>query len=179
MTIWKIAFVILITFAIQRIKLIKVPDAEQMENFQFNLITVSTVFSGFSFTVLGMLLGMFSESMIEKLKDTNIVTRKSSKLMKSIMAFSGSWIISLLFIVGGNQFINGKWIDLFNEITEYFFTLGVILMVIGIIYFISSTIGVFQMISKIYAKKVDDYKEREKAYKEELEKAKYRIKQKQ
>ena len=178
MTIGKIAFVVLITFIIQRIKLINMPDPEQMEDFQFNLITVSTVFAGFSLTVLGMLLGMFSEPMVKKLNDTNIVTRKSSKLMNSIVAFCGSGIISLLFIVRLDQFINVDGREMCNKLAEYFYVLGIVLMGIGIIYFISSTIGVFQLISKIYAKKIDDYKEKEKAYREELEKAKNRINQK-
>lgn len=179
MTVGKIAFVVLITFVIQRIKLINMPDPEQMEDFQFNLITVSTVFAGFSLTVLGMLLGMFSEPLVEKLKDTNIITRKSSKLMNSVIAFCGSGIVSLLFIVRVDQFIGGAGKELFNKIIEYSFVLGIVLMAIGIIYFISSTIGVFQLISKIYTKKIDDYKEKEKVYKEELEKAKNKIKQKE
>lgn len=178
MTVGKIAFVLLITFVIQRSKLINMPDSGQMEDFQFNLITVSTVFAGFSLTVLGMLLGMFSEPMVEKLKDTNIITRKSSKLMNSVIAFCGSGIVSLLFIVRVDQFIGGAGKELF-KIIEYSFVLGIVLMAIGIIYFISSTIGVFQLISKIYTKKIDDYKEKEKVYKEELEKAKNKIKQKE
>lgn len=177
MTVGKIAFVVLITCIIQRIRLINMPDPQQMEDFQFNLITVSTVFAGFSLTVLGMLLGMFSEPIVEKLQDTNIITRKSSKLMNSVIAFCGSGIISLLFIVRFDQFINGDGIELFNKIIEYFFVLGIVLMGIGIIYFISSTIGVFQLISKIYTKKVDDYEKKEKLYREELEKAKNKIKQ--
>ena len=179
MTVGKIAFVVLITFVIRRIKLINMPAPGQMEDFQFNLITVSTVFAGFSLTVLGMLLGMFSEPMIEKLKDTNIITRKSSKLMNRVIAFCGSGIVSLLFIVRGDQFISGVGEELFNKIIEYSFVLGIVLMAIGIIYFISSTIGVFQLISKIYTKKIDDYKEKEKVYKEELEKAKKKNKQKE
>lgn len=173
----KIAFVILITFVIQKVKLINMPNSEQMDDFQFNLITVSTVFAGFSLTVLGMLLGMFSEPMAEKLKDTSIVTRKSSKLMNSVMAFCGSGIISLLFIVKFNLFINGNEIELFNKLTEYFFVLGIVLMGIGIIYFISSTIGVFQLISIIYINKANNYEKIQKEYAEELEKAKSRIKQ--
>lgn len=173
----KMAFVVLITFVIQKIKMINMPGPEQMEDFQFNLITVSTVFAGFSLTVLGMLLGMFSEPMVEKLKDTNIVTRKSSKLMNSVIAFCGSGIISLLFIVRIDRFINGNEIELFNKIIEYFFTLGIVLMGIGIIYFISSTIGVFQLISRIYTNKVADYKQKERVYREELEKAKNRLSQ--
>ena len=128
MTVGKIAFVVLITCIIQRIRLINMPDPQQMEDFQFNLITVSTVFAGFSLTVLGMLLGMFSEPIVEKLQDTNIITRKSSKLMNSVIAFCGSGIISLLFIVRFDQFINGDGIELFNKIIEYFFVLGIVLM---------------------------------------------------
>ena len=71
------------------------PGEDKMVEFQFNTITVSTVFAGFSFTVLGISLGMFSEPMMEKLKDTSIVTQKSQKLMRSVIYFCGSGILSL------------------------------------------------------------------------------------
>lgn len=57
-----------------------VPCVEELVDYQFNLFTVSSVFAGFSFTTLGILLGMSSEKVMERLQNTTVITNKSKKL---------------------------------------------------------------------------------------------------
>jgi hypothetical protein len=48
--------------------LLSIPIKEEdMKNYQFNLITIDTVFAGFSFTVLGMLISFASTEMMQQL----------------------------------------------------------------------------------------------------------------
>lgn len=159
---------------IKKIGMIFIPNEEKMVEFQFDLITVSTVFAGFSLTVLGMLLGMFSEPMMLKLRDTDIVTRKSKRLMRSVEYFCGSGIISLMYIVKGDLYIvNG--IPKAESIIEYFFICCILFVVLGIINFIASTIGVFQLITKVYGYDQHKYKIKNTEYHEEIKKAKERL----
>lgn len=50
---------------------IVLPDTTLMVDRQIDFITISTVFAGFSFTALGLLLGMSSEQLIKKRKYSN------------------------------------------------------------------------------------------------------------
>ena len=159
---------------VKKTGIIFIPDDEKMVEFQFEMITVSTVFAGFSFTVLGMLLGMFSEPMMIKLKDTGIVTRKSKKLMRSAIYFCASGIISLLFIVKCNQYIISCFPKA-KSVVEYLFISCIFLLLLGIIDFAFSTFGVFQLITKVYGYDEHQYQVKRKEYKEEIKKAEERL----
>lgn len=176
---WKLILEILLfcitIFVTKKAGIIFMPDEEKMVDFQFDMITVSTVFAGFSFTVLGMLLGMFSEPMMKKLKDTSIVTRKSKKLMRSVMYFCGSGIISLLFIAKIDQYII-KYIPKTKSIVECLFVVCIFLLIRGIISFGASTLGVFHLIEKVYGYDAIKYKIKKEEYQEEIKKAKEQLK---
>ena len=164
----------ILIFTIKKAGIFFMPDEDKMVEFQFNMITVSTVFAGFSFTVLGILLGMFSEPMMEKLKDTSIVTRKSKKLMRSVIYICGSGILSLLFIVKSDRFII-SYVPKANSIIEYLFISCIFFLLMGIINFVASTLGVFQLIEKIYGYNRNKYNIKAKEYQEEMKKAKEQL----
>lgn len=159
----KIALFILILILERKIGIISVPCNNEMIDYQFGLITISTVFAGFSFTVLGLLLGMFSEPVIKKLQGTTIVTDKSKKLMISIFYFCISGLVSLFFITEVDAFIIRKLPNL-RFIVEYIFVAGILFLMIGIIYFVKSTIGVFNIISKIYDGNIKKYEKMKVLY---------------
>lgn len=76
-----------------------IPQEEtSMREYQFNLITVSTVFAGFSFTVLGMLLSLSSAETMQVLKETSILSTQCNVVADSIIMFIISTFFSLFFI---------------------------------------------------------------------------------
>lgn len=161
-------------FALKKINLIFMPKTKNMVEFQFGLITVSTVFAGFSFSVLGMLLGMSSETVMKKLKDTSIVTQKSDKIIQSIMFFCSSGFISLLFIIRIDQYIE-NYIPSLRNIIEYVFLIEIIFLFIGIVYFVISTWGVFKLIEKIYSYNALKYQIKEKEYRDEIKRVERKL----
>ena len=70
-TIIVIASLLLIVLAFLNIKFsfIIIPDSNDMSSRQIDFITIGTVFAGFSFTALGLLLGLSSEKLIERIKN--------------------------------------------------------------------------------------------------------------
>lgn len=74
--------------------------------YQFNLFTISSGLAGFSFTTLGILLGMGSEVLIEKLKDTEIVTSKCRTIAQSLFFLCTACVAALYFIVGFHTVID-------------------------------------------------------------------------
>lgn len=173
----KIILCLLVVIGIERSGIMRVPNDDEIVDFQFGLITVSTVFAGFSLTTIGMLLSMFSEPMMQRLKDTSIVTRKSEKLMKSIMYFCASGLISLIFILRVDLQIVS--VPICGEvIVKYMFDFCVLFLIAGILYFVVSTVGVFRLISIVYGCNVVKYKEKKEAYQKELQLAKERLENK-
>lgn len=163
-TIAKCVLYVLILILLKKTKIISVPSGEEMVEFQFNLITVSTVFAGFSFSVLGMLMGMYSQPLMQKLGDTTIVTNKSIKIKKSIFYFCVSGAVSLLYILGIDSFIVSV-IPKVQSSLQYAYIACILSLIIGIVYFLISTVGVFKIISKIYGCNTKRFEEEKEIYK--------------
>lgn len=164
LTIVKCVLFVLLLILLKKTKVISLPNSEEMLEFQFNLITVSTVFAGFSFSVLGMLMGMYSQPLMQKLDDTTIVTNKSIKIKKSIFYFCVSGAVSLFYILGIDSFIVSA-IPKVQSYLQYAFLAGILFLVVGILYFLISTVGVFKIISKIYGCNTKRFEEEKEIYK--------------
>lgn len=128
---------------------ISVPSSKEMSDRQVDFITISTVFAGFSFTALGMLLGLSSEKLIEMIRNTSIITSKVSRIITSIIFFILSVMISMFFILGLNDSIFGNT-SYFNNANCFIYVLGIGYLILGIIYFICSVYELYDLISKIY-----------------------------
>lgn len=88
---------------------------DDMVNYQFNLFTISSGLAGFSFTTLGILLGMGSEVLIEKLKDTEIVTSKCRTIAQSLFFLCTACVAALYFIVGFHTVIDRICLKVFKN----------------------------------------------------------------
>ena len=88
-TIVIIVSVLLVVLATLNLKFnyIEIPSSDDMVGRQIDFITISTVFAGFSFTALGLILGMSSEKLIERVKNTNIISDKVDRIITSIVFF--------------------------------------------------------------------------------------------
>lgn len=141
--------------------LLSIPiNEEDMKNYQFNLITIDTVFAGFSFTVLGMLISLASTEMMQQLKETHILTNQCNNIADSIIMFIISSIISLWFIFAmySNAIYwicdNIKISQLHIKIVEILFTLEIGYLLYGILLFAISVKGMVMLMRKIFEKDI-------------------------
>jgi len=67
-------------------------------SFHFNLITVNALFGGFLYTNYSLLIGLLDNSIIEKVKNTNIIEKRNSHILKGII-FATVSVVSGLYIV--------------------------------------------------------------------------------
>lgn len=73
-------------------------SASDMKNDLLEIVTVCSVFAGFSFTVLGLLISLSSTKTMEVLKETTIMLRHCNVVADSIIMFIISTLISLVII---------------------------------------------------------------------------------
>lgn len=157
-----IALLFVLYFANSKYSFIILPDNEDIVDYQFNLFTVSTVFAGFSFTVLSLLLGLNGEKIIEKLRGTSLMCRNGERIFKSVLYFCSSCFISLLFVLRVNEFIEKifqclKWKF---DISLFLFISCITFLVLGIVYFLKAMNVVLQIVFKIYGYNDKQYKEK-------------------
>ena len=143
-----IAVCIIFMLINNKIRIISIPSDKDMADYQFNMFTISSVFAGFAFTMLGMLLGMSSENLIKRIRKTDIITHKCEKIVFCLICFCSSGIFSLVLILGIDVFLD-KILkkDVFDNI---FFLLVVVFLVAGLIYFIISIKELTGLIKRIY-----------------------------
>lgn len=133
-----------------KLKFIAVPSTADMIPRQIDYITISTVFAGFSFTALGLLLGLSSEKLIEKIKNTNIILDKVNRIIGSIVYFILSVIASLFFVLGLNSVLtSNKYILTIVDSILYIFSVGY--LVGGIVCFIYAVYELYDLIKRIYS----------------------------
>lgn len=142
------------------------PSTDIVE-YQFNLFTISSVLAGFSFSVLGMFLGMFSEKMMDEIKETSIITRKSRKIVNSLILFCMSGFVSLFFIIRLDTAIERIVFKLTNSkaetIINSIFLLGIISLLLGVIYFLIAVYEIYGLIERVYG-----YNKRKKSMRNEF-----------
>lgn len=174
MVIGSIAF-ILSGIINNKIGFLKLPSADNMVDYQVDLCTISTIFAGFSFTVLGILLTACSEELIKNLKDTDIVTVKSEKIIESIIALGISCIGSLIYITGFETTLETALSIIFENtsiITNILFFTCIGFLLYGIISFVLAAKGVYDLVKKIYGYNKDKYRKRKEKFDAKLEEMK-------
>lgn len=148
---------------------VDIPNTKEMISRQIDYVTISTVFAGFSFTALGLVLRLSSEELIDKIKNTSIIMKKVNRIIWSIVFFILSVAISLIFVLTPNFIM---WSEKFTSII---YVLGVGYMIVGIVYFVYSVYELFDLLKRIYGynKLVNDKKI--KLAKEQMEKTRNKI----
>lgn len=144
-----------------------IPDSKDLIEYEFNLFTISSVFAGFSFTTLGILLGMSSENIMQRLQNTTVITNKSKNIVMSLLFFCVSCFISLAFIIGCTGLVSG----IFQKVIYYF---GIITLLIGIVYFLLSVYEIYDLIRCVYGVNLKEVNKKKDKFEQELSKAKDR-----
>lgn len=78
-------------------------------SFHFNLITVNALFGGFLYTNYSLLLGLLDNSVVEKVKNTKIISKRNSHILKGIICATVSVIAGLYLVLvptNGSKFLH-------------------------------------------------------------------------
>lgn len=153
---------------------IRITEIDELTNLYTTFITISTVFAGFSFTALGLLLGLSSETLIQKISNTSIVIKKIQNIIFSIVFFVISSVLSLVSILKlDSEIVNCietyfkiKILENVNNF-EYIFNVGFLLL--GIFYFAFSVYELYDLLKRIYSYNSAESQMMIKAAKKELE----------
>lgn len=146
-----IVSILLLIVAVLNIKwnFIAIPVIGEMVSRQIDYITINTVFAGFAFTALGLILGLSSEQLIEKIKNTRIIMDKVRRIIWSIVFFMLSVVISLIFVLAPNPISNCPE-NITTIINNALYVLGVGYMIVGIGYFVYSVYELYDLLKRIY-----------------------------
>ena len=142
-----------------------IPSQESMLNTQSNLFTICSVFAGFSFSILGLIMGIFSEKIIQKLKGTTLIHRKCVCIVKSIVYFCVSGFVSLVFMVGFNVYLS-EVTDMGIIVNNVLYINGIGFLLVGMIYFIAAVKNLFIIIEKIYGLNDKEWENKRKKFAE-------------
>lgn len=167
-----LVFILLVILSIifLRFNIIRIP--ETMINTQFNLLTVSTVFAGFSFTVLGLIISLSNTSVLESLKETSFLRSYCSIVVRSIACFLISVAISLYFIL--EIYI---WVESIakKNIEKYVvnipYVLGILFLLLGIILFCKSVCKLVHTMNKNFEINEKKGQEKVKKFQDAMNKA--------
>ncbi len=130
-------------------KFIQIPKSDEIVNQQIDYITISTVFAGFSFTALGLLLGLSSEQLIEKIKNTDIIMDKVGRIISSIVFFILSVVVSLFFVLGLDDSLIANE-EVLLLVDNVLYVVGVGYLICGIFYFVYAVYELYDLIKRVY-----------------------------
>lgn len=157
-----------------KVKFIAIPSSTEMISRQIDYITISTVFAGFSFTALGLLLGLSSENLIERIRNTNIIMDKIGRIISSIVFFILSVAVSLFFVLGLNNSLVSN-IDMLLIVDNILYILSVGYLIGGIVYFIYSVYELYDLVKRVYEYNKKTSNQKINMAKEELEATKKKM----
>lgn len=115
-----------------------IPKLPEKNDVHFNLLTISTVFSGFLFTSLGILIGFIDKANMPDLESAGFVGQYFNGILTGIALFLISVATSLVLIILKDIPYQLKLYNL-----EVFTLLG------GITFFIKAVIDVFAILRKV------------------------------
>mgnify|MGYP004456080599 CR=1 FL=1 len=145
--ILEIILLIILSIICRHFNIISIPD--DLIGTQFNFLTVSTVFAGFSFTVLGLIISLSDTSVLENLKETSFLRSYCSIVVRSIVCFLISVAISLYFILEIHIWIESITKKDIKECTINFpYILGILFLLLGIVLFCKSVYKLVQTMNK-------------------------------
>lgn len=131
-------------------------NGNDIKNDLFNIITICSVFAGFSFTVLGLLISLSTTRTLEILKETTIMLKHCNIVADSIIMFVISMISSMSVIFGGystlaiNVCKKIAMPNLHIGIIDFLYMASTGYLLYGIILFIISVRNMMILMKKIF-----------------------------
>lgn len=125
---------------------------KDMIDYQFNVVTIVSVFAGFSFSVLGLLISLASTRLMKKLEQTKILSNNCRIIVYSIVMFMISFFLALYFLLGIDQFVLNlfKEVDINKYINNQLYVLGLEYLIAGVMFFLVSVYKMSYMVHYIF-----------------------------
>lgn len=124
-----------------RVYIVSVPvDSD----FHFNLITVNALFGGFLYTNYSLLIGVLDNPLIDRVKNTNIISRRNSHILHGIIYATISVIAGLIFILLPHSQSKCIWF-----ISCLLLNIEIYFMAFLILYFVLSLIEMNTLVSSL------------------------------
>ena len=170
----RIAFVLLISIILWylsehcNMSVIPMPK-NKIVDYHMQILTISSVFCGFSLTNLTLLLEVHSESIMEKLQGTDILQKRNKSISYSIIYGAISAFISVFWVLRVNinliELHFGKGVV--NLLQGVSFYLEIVSLLLCILYFLISSKKMIELVSiinepqtKMTADEVQAFKDR-------------------
>ena len=158
---------IIIALINTRCQIIAIPAKDIILERQFDFITISTVFAGFSFTMMGLILGVSSEALIEKIKNTDIILKRVNYVVLSIIMFIISVALSIILILGLDEALIELLVsssvlesDALQIVESIIYILVIEYLIAGVIYFSISVMQFYDLILRIFRHNKQGQKDR-------------------
>ena len=122
----------------------------ESESLQLSLFVVSSIFVGFSTTVLAIFSVLSSNKMVVKVAQTNVMLEKINRFAKGLRCMAVSMIIFLSSILGIFDFL---------KISRLFLVIGLFLLLTGFAYYLIASCDLIKMVKILYS--VDERKKQQ------------------
>ena len=133
-------------------RIINIPS-EDVVNYHTSILTINSIFCGFSLTNLGILLSINNEELVKKLNGTDILQKRNIVIGHSIIFGATSIFISMLWIirVDVKLFMDGQISKMLEILKEFLFYVEIFSLIISILYFMLSIKKMIEILALIYA----------------------------
>ena len=124
------------------------------ESFHFSLITVNALFGGFLYTNYSLLTGLLDNSIVEKIKNTDIIKKRNSHILKGII-YATTSVVAGLYLVLFSPY--GSFIQ--KVLYSFALNVEIVFMAFLIVYFLLSLLEMSILINNIHnpqGKKTDN-----------------------
>ena len=122
----------------------------ESESLQLSLFVVSSIFVGFSTTVLSIFYVLSSHKMVVKVAQTSVMLEKINRFAKGLRCMAVSMIIFLSSILGVFDFL---------KISRLLLVVGMLLFLIGFTYYLMVSYDLKKMLKILYS--VDEEKKQQ------------------
>lgn len=122
----------------------------ESESLQLSLFVVSSIFVGFSTTVLAIFSVLSSNKMVVKVAQTSVMLEKINRFAKSLKCMAVSMIIFLSSILGVFDFL---------KISRLLLVVGLLLFLIGFTHYLMVLYDLIKMLKILYS--VDEERKRQ------------------
>ncbi len=141
---------------------LSIPQSDKdMKEYEFDIITVCTVFAGFSFSVLGLIISLSASKAMDRFKETNILLTYCNVVTDSIVMFVISTFVSIFIILTAySSFIlqickEIKLFDIHDSMVELLYTVSIGYLIYGIILFAISVKKMVMLINKVFEEDIE------------------------
>lgn len=126
----------------------------QGNDFYFNMITLNSIIAGFAFTNIGLLLSAASTEVVRRICKTDIMKRKNDKLMASVAYSVATMFICMPYVMDMGVYVGKVFpVVLIDIIADGMYLSMIILLILGIAYFVKSITEISNLLDEVYKNK--------------------------